>query len=340
MVMLTASRLGSRLALGTGKTEVKDMGSYTELGSFFKEGILSLGPGAPSSQYYPFDDISLKIPSIGRFTEAEFMDSGVRVETRKYDMKESRSMYGTGSTQLLDFVTEHTKLVHDPPYLDWQCVLTGGNTSALDLAFRTFTERGSYILVDEYTYPTAFETGYPLGIRYAAIRIDEEGPLPEHMDEILENWDEKTKGAKKPHILYTVPTGQNPSGATQGLERRRNIYRIAQKHDVYILEDDPYYFIQMLPSTGSGKEQLKPSAPTSPSAFVETLVPSFLRLDTDGRVLRMDSFSKIIAPGTRTGWVTASQQIVDRFVRAHETSLQNPSGFSQIMLFKLLREGW
>jgi aromatic amino acid aminotransferase I len=160
------------------------------------------------------------------------------------------------------------------------------------------------------------------------------------MDEILENWDEKKRGGKKPHILYTVPTGQNPSGATQGLERRREIYGIAQKHDVYILEDDPYYFIQMLPNTSNDDEEPKPSAPASPSAFVSALVPSFLRLDTDGRVLRMDSFSKIIAPGTRTGWVTASQQIVDRFVRAHETSLQNPSGFSQIMLFKLLREGW
>ncbi|KAH0541697.1 hypothetical protein FGG08_003860 [Glutinoglossum americanum] len=322
-------------------------------------------PGAPSSQYYPFDDVRFKVPSIGRFSEAEFRGSGIELQARKYDMREGNSEYvyamkrsqtespshvfqdlslalnygqGTGSSQLLGFVTEHTELVHNPPFKDWKCVLTGGNTSALDLAFRTFTERGDYILVEEYTYPTAFETSSPLGIKFAGIRMDPEGPLPSSMSKILEDWDENARGGKKPHILYTIPTGQNPSGATQSLERRREIYGVAQKHDVYILEDDPYYFIQMLPKASIDRSSTQP--PTSQASFISSLIPSFLSIDTDGRVLRMDSFSKIIAPGTRTGWVTASEQIIDRFVRAHETSLQNPSGFSQIMLFKLLHEGW
>lgn len=233
------------------------------------------------------------------------------------------------------------KLVHSPPYQDWKCILSGGNTFALDLAFRTFTERGSYVLVDEYTYPTAFESATPLGIRLVGIRIDEEGPIPEDMDEILAQWDQESRQGKKPYLLYTVPTGQNPTGATQSLQRRRDIYRVAQKHDLYILEDDPYYFIQMQSATTtSTMTESHEDGGISQEAFLASLVPSFLRLDTDGRVFRMDSFSKIIAPGSRIGWVTASEQIIDCLVRAHETSLQNPSGFSQIMLFKLLHEGW
>lgn len=207
------------------------------------------------------------------------------------------------------------KLIHSPPYQDWKCILSGGNTFALDSAFRTFTERGSYILAGEYTYPTAFETAAPLGVRLVGIRIDEEGPIPKHMDEILVEWDQKSRQGKKPHLVYTVPTGQNPTGATQSLQRRRDIYRVAQKHNLYILEDDPYYFIQMqFATTKSTTTESHEEVGISQEVFIASLVPSFLRLDTDGRVFRMDSFSKIIAPGSRVGWETASEQIIDCLV--------------------------
>jgi len=63
-------------------------------------------------------------------------------------------------------------------------------------------------------------------------------------------------------------------------------------------------------------------------------------MDVDGRVMRMDSFSKVIAPGSRVGWITASEQIVERFIRHNECSNQNPSGISQMVLYKLLDESW
>ena len=56
--------------------------------------------------------------------------------------------------------------------------------------------------------------------------------------------------------------------------------------------------------------------------------------------MRLDSFSKVIAPGSRVGWITASEQIVERFVRHSEVTTQNPSGASQLVLFKLLDEAW
>ena len=56
--------------------------------------------------------------------------------------------------------------------------------------------------------------------------------------------------------------------------------------------------------------------------------------------MRLETFSKVIAPGTRTGWIVASEQIVERFVRHSEVSVQNPSGISQLILFKLLDEAW
>lgn len=122
------------------------------------------------------------------------------------------------------------------------------------------------------------------------------------------------------------------------MERRRAIYKVAQKHDVYILEDEPYYFLQMQPYTGPNAEDVPP--PANNLEFLKALIPTYLSMDIDGRVMRLDSFSKVIAPGTRVGWITASEQIVERFIRHNECSNQNPSGISQIVLFKLLDESW
>jgi aromatic amino acid aminotransferase I len=239
---------------------------------------------------------------------------------------------------MIRWVTEHTEIVCNPPYADWQCSLTVGSTSALDQAYRMFCERGDYVLGEEYTFASAVETALPLGLKFVGIKMDDQGLIPESMDEILTNWDVKARGAKKPYLLYTVPSGQNPTGATQGVARRRAIYKVAQKHDVYILEDEPYYFLQMQPYTGPNAPDIPP--PSSNEEFLRSLVPTFLSMDVDGRVMRMDSFSKVIAPGTRVGWITASEQVIERFVRANECSVQNPSGISQMVLFKMLDEHW
>lgn len=88
-----------------------------------------------------------------------------------------------------------------------------------------------------------FEIGTNSTTRFLGVKMDSEGLLPDALDELLSNWDAKSRGARKPFVLYTVPSGQNPTGATQGTERRRAIYKVAQKHDLYILEDEPYYFL-------------------------------------------------------------------------------------------------
>lgn len=202
-----------------------------------------------------------------------------------------------------------------------------------------FTTRGEYILTEEYTFSTAAETARPMGVNCIGVKMDEEGLLPTHLDTLLINWDPSHHNdAPRPWLLYTVPTGQNPTGATQSLKRRKEIYRVAQKHDLYILEDEPYFFLQMQPYTGPNAPNVP--LPASHDDFIQALIPSLLSLDVDGRVMRLDSFSKVVAPGMRLGWITASEQIVERFVRHSETSTQNPSGTSQLILYKLLEEAW
>jgi aromatic amino acid aminotransferase I len=311
-------------------------------------GLISLGGGLPVAENFPIEELSIKVPTPPHFSEKEAIESGTTLTAGKYDAAQDKSVYdlsialnygiGTGSGQMIRFVTEHTEIVCNPPYSDWNCALTVGSTNALEQVFRMFCERGDYVLSEEYAFASAVETALPLGIRFLGIKMDKEGLLPGDLDEQLSNWDAKARNARKPFLLYTVPSGQNPTGATQGPARRREIYKVAQKHDLYILEDEPYYFLQMQPYTGANAPDVPP--PANNEEFLKSLSPTFLGMDVDGRVMRMDSFSKVIAPGTRVGWITASEQIVERYVRANECSVQNPSGISQMVLFKLLDEHW
>lgn len=313
-----------------------------------KPGIISLGGGLPSSEYFPFEELSVKVPAKGKFSEAETKESGVVLTAGKHDLANMKSTYdiatafnygqGSGSAQLLRWVTEHTEFVHAPPYQDWQCTLTIGSTSGWDMTLRLMTRPGDMILAEEYTFSAAVETAHPLGVRVVGVPIDADGLIPEEMDEILTNWDAESRGARKPHLLYTIPTGQNPTGATIPGPRRRELYKVCQKHDIFIVEDEPYFFLQMQPYTGPNVPEVPP--PSSHAEFLETLVPSFLSMDTDGRVLRMDSFSKVVAPGSRIGWLTASEQFIQKYQKYADVSTQNPSGMSQLIMFKLLDEHW
>jgi aromatic amino acid aminotransferase I len=297
----------------------------------------------------------MRVPEAPNFSERDYLpaDAGRTVTIGKYDVRDSNAEYdlsialnygqSTGSAQMMRFITEHTELVYNPPYADWNVCQTIGSTGALEQALRMLVDgsRKDSILTEEYSFSTALETIAPLGVKAVGVRVDEQGLLPEDMDALLSSWDPAARGgARKPHVLYTVPSGQNPTGATQGAARRRDIYAVCQKHDIFIIEDEPYYFIQMEPYTSGATSSPTPTAPQSVEDFLTSLIPSLLSLDVDGRVLRMDSFSKVLVPGSRLGWVTGSAQVIERYIRHAEVASQGPSGISQVLVWKLLDQTW
>ncbi|OJD40785.1 aromatic amino acid aminotransferase [Diplodia corticola] len=309
--------------------------------------VISLGGGLPLSEYFPFESMDLGVLSLNSPNGHE----NAHLQSTKHDMSDGLSIYdltvalnysqGSGSAQLLRWITEHTEMVHDPPYADWQCTMTIGNTSALDMALRMFAHRGDCVLSDDYTFATAVETATPMGISFVGVEMDDQGMIPDSLWDTLENWDATARGGSpRPFLLYTVPTGQNPTGTTQSVQRRRNIYCVAQKYDLIILEDDPYYFLQLDPFVTAEEDVVVPMECHPSDQVLEMVVPSYLSMDTDGRVVRMDSFSKVICPGARVGWITASQQIVEQYKHHADTSTQSPAGLSQLALFKLLDEQW
>ncbi|KAJ4263363.1 Aromatic/aminoadipate aminotransferase 1 [Fusarium torreyae] len=323
--------------------------SLKQAARYMKPGMVSLGGGFPSSQYFPVTEIMVRIPSAPSYSDAEAIRSGQVLSIGKHDCAQAddaeydlnaafQYCQSTGSAQLLRFITEHTELMHNPPYADWQCCQTIGSTSALELALRMLCckERRDSVLTEEYSFATALETLRPLSINVFGVSVDDEGLVPEAMDSILSDWDETARGARRPHVLYTVPSGQNPTGATQSTHRRRALYAVAQKHDIYIIEDDPYYFLQMPPYSNKEAD----NSQSSPVELATSLMPSILSMDTDGRVLRMDSLSKVLFPAVRLGWVTGSAQMIERFVRHAEVAVQAPAGLSQAVVWKLLDQTW
>lgn len=118
-----------------------------------------------------------------------------------------------------------------------------------------------------------------------------------------------------------------------------------------IIEDDPYWYLQY-PSAAESEaasrvmshnptnnplpHTLPKGSKSSGFEFLDSLVPSFLSVDTDGRVIRLDTFSKTVAPGCRLGWITAQPAVIERILRITESSTQQPSGFVQAMIAELI----
>jgi DNA-binding transcriptional MocR family regulator len=144
--------------------------------------------------------------------------------------------------------------------------------------------------------------------------------------------------------------GQNPTSGLLSLQRRKEIYALCHQYDILIIEDDPYWYLQyptanQLSVAARGKpvsanhpanHNYNAGQKSSGYTFLDSLVPSYLHVDTDGRVIRLDTFSKTVAPGCRLGWITAQPEFIDRLLRITETSTQQPSGFVQSMIAELI----
>lgn len=317
---------------------------------------IPLGTGRPGAELYPWDAIAIRAESPAPVQQATQVDN-TATDTRDLGLAHNtierlggsfnlaRGLnYGhaAGSQPLVRFMTEHVELVHNPPYRDWSTCLSGGATSAMEMALRIFCNRGDAILTEAYTYPGTVEGAQLLHLRLVGIDMDAGGLIPAHLRHTLSTWRQDQQGPR-PTVLYTIPSGQNPTGATLSLDRKKAIYEVADEFDLIIIEDDPYYFLQLdlaAESAVDGSINGAASQLESAKTFLATLKPSFLNLDTNGRVVRLDSTSKILAPGLRTGWVTASKEIVDKFISYAEVSTVAVSGPSQLMLWHLLEATW
>ncbi|KAG2126723.1 pyridoxal phosphate-dependent transferase [Suillus cothurnatus] len=283
-------------------------------------------PGDPHHSLYPFRQIMYEVPSVQDAPDPECALS-IR-DAFPY----SRA---AGLKQCRDVLTDFTKLMFDPP--NHHVTLTLGNSDGITKVFRLFGKKGDYFLTDEFSFPSMTNSPLAYGVKWVGVKMDSGGIIPEELERVLVKWDE-VKSGRRPHVLYIIPVGQNPTGSTLSVDRRKKIYAIAQAWDLIIMEDDPYYFLQYdTPQTNC--------ASTDPDEFIKnfrsTLIPTFLSMDVDGRVLRIDTFSKVLAPGMRLGWITSNKLFHLKLADYTDSSTQPPHAFGQMFVTEMLSEhGW
>ncbi len=162
-------------------------------------------------------------------------------------------------------------------------LITQGGQQGLDLTARLFIDPGDVIVTENPTFLGALIAFNPTEPAYVPVPMDAHGLDVEALAEVLRT----TPGVK---LIYTVPDFQNPTGVTLATDRRRRLVELAEEFDVMVLEDTPYRELR----------------------YDGERLPTIKSFDRSGRVVHLGSFSKILAPGLRLGWVLAAPEIREK----------------------------
>ncbi|MEO6259566.1 MAG: PLP-dependent aminotransferase family protein [Thermoanaerobaculia bacterium] len=168
---------------------------------------------------------------------------------------------------------------------------TTGSQQALDLIAHALLDPGDVVLVELPTYIGGTSSFHGRSARIVGVAQDDDGIVPESLAEVA--------AREKPKLLYTIPNFQNPSGRLMTQKRREEVLRIAALHDFLIIEDDPY-----------GELVYVPEADTTP----------IKSRDSEDRVLYLGSFSKVLAPGLRCGWILAPADLLGTLESAKQAA--------------------
>jgi len=193
-----------------------------------------------------------------------------------------------------------------------EIIVTSGSQQTLDLVAKIFINRGDFIVVENPTYLGALTAFTAYEPNYLTIDMDEEGMKIGELEEKIKSVD-----SSKIKFIYTVPTFQNPTGVTMSLERRKQLLEVAKKYNILILEDDAYNELRY-----SGKK-----------------IPTIKSLDKHDLVIYMSTFSKILSPGFRLGWVVAREDIIRKLVIAKQGTDLCSNVFCQHIADEYIRSG-
>lgn len=192
--------------------------------------------------------------------------------------------------------------------VDNVCITTGSEQS-IDLVAKMMVDKGDVVLVEKPTYLCALDVFRSYGAKVVGVDMDEDGMQMDSLDEKLSEYPD-TK------FIYTIPNFQNPTGRTMTAERRAKMVELAEAHGVTILEDDPYGEIR----------------------YSGVAVPPVKHFDKNGTVVYMNTFSKILAPGMRLGWIVADKKFIDMFVVMKQSADLHSDNLSQFIVAQYIED--
>ena len=196
-----------------------------------------------------------------------------------------------GEPALLESLVELSADTPEPTRAE-RLVVTSGGMQGLDLAFKLFVDPGDLVVVESPTYTNGSGTALAYGADLLEVPCDDEGMEVDTLERLV------ARTGRLPKAIYTIPNFQNPSGVTLSQERRVRLLELAHRWGSIIVDDDPYGLLRFAGEQVAGFAQLSPQDP---------------------QVFGVRTFSKILAPGLRVGWVDADPALRQLLISAKQT---------------------
>lgn len=188
-----------------------------------------------------------------------------------------------------------------------EIMVTTGSQQGLSLLAQTFLDPGDVVFLETPTYLGAIQAFQALQAKMMMIPSDEQGIIPDELEKMLKH--------VRPKFLYLIPNYQNPSGKVMGLERRKALLRVAQAYDLLVVEDNPYGELR----------------------FEGEALPNLL--DLADHVIYLGTFSKVLAPGLRVGYVVANPDITNHLCQTKEGVDLHSNNLTQRAVLEFLNAG-
>lgn len=218
--------------------------------------------------------------------------------------------YGTtdGYPKMRECAASRAKKVNSVGENDTVLIMTGAN-QGIDLTAKAVLNKGDKIIVESPSFIGSLNAFRTYETQLVGVTVEDDGMSMEGLEEALKNND----GVK---MIYTIPTFQNPTGTTMTLEKRKKMLEIASKYDVLILEDNPYGDLRF-----SGED-----------------IPTIKSLDTEGRVIYAGSFSKILSPGMRLGYIVAPAPLAEKIEMLKQVNDVHTPMLTQLMCVEFMKK--
>ena len=244
------------------------------------EGVIDLGWGHPSARLHPAAALA---------AAADYALGGESPIPLQYGAVQG---FGPFLEALADFLSGQAAV--GGPVEPETLFLTAGASQAIDMAATLFAQTGDTVYVEEPTYYLIGRIFLDHGLNIIGVPTDADGLNTDALAEMLSD-----AAIPAPRLLYTIPTYQNPSGAVLPLARRRHLIALARRYGFTVIADEVYQLLHYGPP------------PPPPLAMLDDAPDDS---GSGAGVISLGSFSKILAPGLRLGWVQASPGIIGRFV--------------------------
>ena len=253
--------------------------------------VISFAAGNPAPEAFPVEDV--------KRISKDILEKNP-ILALQYSVTE-------GYTPLRDVLKERMKEQGNFNHDTDELIITSGAQQSNELAAKVLCNEGDTIICEAPSFIGSLNAFKSYNVNLVGVELDDDGINIEKLEKTI-------KSNKNTKLIYLIPNFQNPTGLTMSLEKRKMVYELAEKYDVFVLEDNPYGDIR----------------------FAGEDIQSIKSMDKSGRVIYSGTFSKVLAPGIRVGYCSAPKEIISKIIVCKQVSDVHTNIWAQILAERFL----